>query len=156
MINGKHGQGTHSTKMGADKLAENTPNAPKYICPICLPKPKSLGFLKKAYTGCPLSVEWEKYKDKMPIVYYSAVRGWDLILHQIVFVPKKKVWKVKLFSFFLGVRWIITCGKFSYSLRSWAQHERKEVIQWKMDGNKRNLNCFYSIFTKKRNNHGSF
>ena len=29
----KHGQGTHSTKMGADKLAENTPNAPKFICP---------------------------------------------------------------------------------------------------------------------------
>ena len=29
MINGKHGQGTHCTKMGADKLA----NAPKFICP---------------------------------------------------------------------------------------------------------------------------
>ena len=26
--------------MGADKLAENTPNAPKFICPNCLPKPK--------------------------------------------------------------------------------------------------------------------
>ena len=33
-----------STKMGADKLFENTPNAPKVICPNCLPKPKSLGF----------------------------------------------------------------------------------------------------------------
>ena len=44
MINGKHGQGTHSTKMGADKLDENTPNAPKFICPICLPKDKSSGF----------------------------------------------------------------------------------------------------------------
>ena len=33
MIDGKHGQGTHSTKMDADKLAENTSNAPKYICP---------------------------------------------------------------------------------------------------------------------------
>ena len=32
------------TKMGADKAAENTPNAPKFICPNCLPKPKSLGF----------------------------------------------------------------------------------------------------------------
>ena len=29
---GKHGQGTHSTKMGADKSAENTPNAPKFVC----------------------------------------------------------------------------------------------------------------------------
>ena len=33
-----------STKMGANKFAENTPNAPKFICPICLPKPKKLGF----------------------------------------------------------------------------------------------------------------
>ena len=33
--------------MGADKLAENTTNAPKLICPICLPKPKSLGFDEK-------------------------------------------------------------------------------------------------------------
>ena len=32
-INGKHGHGTHSTKIGADKLAQNTPNAPKLICP---------------------------------------------------------------------------------------------------------------------------
>ena len=51
------GQETHNTKMGADKSAENTPNAPKNFGPICLPKPKSLGFSKKAYTGCPLSVE---------------------------------------------------------------------------------------------------
>ena len=33
---GKHGQGTLSTKMGADKSAENTPNAPKRFGPICL------------------------------------------------------------------------------------------------------------------------
>ena len=30
--------------MGADKSAENILNAPKFICPNCLPKPKSLGF----------------------------------------------------------------------------------------------------------------
>ena len=41
---GKHGQGTHSIKMGTYSSAENTPNAPKFICPNCLPKPKSLGF----------------------------------------------------------------------------------------------------------------
>ena len=33
-----------STKMGADKSAKNTLNAPKFICPNCLPKAKSLGF----------------------------------------------------------------------------------------------------------------
>ena len=31
-------------KMGTDSLAENTPNAPEFICPICLPKPKNSGF----------------------------------------------------------------------------------------------------------------
>jgi hypothetical protein len=44
LINGKHGQEAHSTKMGADKLAKNIPNVPKFICPIFLSKPKSLGF----------------------------------------------------------------------------------------------------------------
>ena len=33
--------------MCTDRLAVNTPNAPKLICPNCLPKPKSLGFLEK-------------------------------------------------------------------------------------------------------------
>ena len=52
MNNGKHGQGTHCTKMGADSLAENTPNDPEFICPICLPKPKSSAFQsKKASLG---------------------------------------------------------------------------------------------------------
>ena len=41
-----------TTKMGADSLAEITPNAPEFICPICLPKPKSSGFQwKKASLG---------------------------------------------------------------------------------------------------------
>jgi hypothetical protein len=33
-------KGTHSTKMDADKLAKNTQNAPKLICPNCLLKPE--------------------------------------------------------------------------------------------------------------------
>ena len=33
--------------MGADSSAENTPNAPEFISPICLPKPKSSGFQEK-------------------------------------------------------------------------------------------------------------
>ena len=41
-------------KMSADKSAENTPNAPKFICPICLPNSKSLGFQwKKGFIGRP-------------------------------------------------------------------------------------------------------
>ena len=38
--------------MGADSMAENTPNAKEFICPICLPKPNSSGFQwKKASLG---------------------------------------------------------------------------------------------------------
>ena len=33
VYNGKNVQGTHSTRMGADSLAENTTNAPKLIRP---------------------------------------------------------------------------------------------------------------------------
>ena len=47
---GNNGKGTHSTKIGAYKMAKNTPNAPKFIGPNCLPKPKSLVFRwKKAF-----------------------------------------------------------------------------------------------------------
>ena len=38
--------------MGADKSKENTPNASKFICSNCLPKPNRLGYLwKKASLG---------------------------------------------------------------------------------------------------------
>ena len=38
--------------MAADKLAENTPNAPKFNGPNCLPKPKKFGiFMKKGFIG---------------------------------------------------------------------------------------------------------
>ena len=40
-------KGLTCTKMGADKSAENTPNAPQIFGPICLLKPKSLEFPKK-------------------------------------------------------------------------------------------------------------
>ena len=59
MINERYGQGTHSTKMGADKSADNITNAPKFICPNCLPYPKSLGFLwKKVSLG--VRSPWER------------------------------------------------------------------------------------------------
>ena len=52
MINGKHGQETHRTKMGADKSAENTPNVAQNFGPICLPKPQNSGFSKKTLSLC--------------------------------------------------------------------------------------------------------
>ena len=39
-------------KMDADKLADNTQNAPQIFDPICSLKPKSLGFSKQALSGC--------------------------------------------------------------------------------------------------------
>ena len=39
------------TKMGTNKLVENTPNAPILFGPICLPKPKSLKLKKELFLG---------------------------------------------------------------------------------------------------------
>ena len=49
---GGDGQGTRRTKIGVNKLSENTPNVPNFISQNCLPKPKIFGFLwKKASLG---------------------------------------------------------------------------------------------------------
>ena len=48
MINGKHEQGTQTTKMGGDKSAKNTPKDTKFIGPIC---PKVWGI--KGFIGRP-------------------------------------------------------------------------------------------------------
>ena len=47
MINEKHGQGTHSTKMGAYKSAENTPNAQNLSVQFICPSPKVWDFNEK-------------------------------------------------------------------------------------------------------------
>ena len=44
---GENWQGTHSTKMGADNSAENTPNAPKLSVQIVCPSPKVWDFDEK-------------------------------------------------------------------------------------------------------------
>ena len=45
-------KGLTVTKMGTDNSDKNTRNARKFICPNCLPKPKSLGFYgKKGFIG---------------------------------------------------------------------------------------------------------
>ena len=74
--------------MGADSLPENTPNTLEFICPICLPKPKSSEFQwKKASLGiCGPSVytykTWYEFrKDKiclkqdMKDIIFSAVEA---------------------------------------------------------------------------------
>ena len=54
---GNHWQGTHSAKMCADSLAENTPNTPKFIQPICpICKKVQDIFEKKSFIGRPQSV----------------------------------------------------------------------------------------------------
>ena len=52
--NGKHGQGTHCTKMGADMLAENTVNDPGFICPC----PKVLDFNEKRLHWAFIVCDW--------------------------------------------------------------------------------------------------
>ena len=43
-----HGKGTHSAKLRADKSAEDTPNTPKFICPI---GQKVWDIVKKGFIG---------------------------------------------------------------------------------------------------------
>ena len=47
LSNGKHGQGTHYTKMGADSLAENTRNAHNLSTQFVCSSPKVLDFNDK-------------------------------------------------------------------------------------------------------------
>ena len=44
-----HGHGTHSAKMGADSLAENTSNTPKLIWPIRPNGPKVWDVVEKRH-----------------------------------------------------------------------------------------------------------
>ena len=54
--------------MGADLSAENTPNAPEFICPNCLPKPKRLEFQwKKASLGVRVSM----YVRRTKFIYWE-------------------------------------------------------------------------------------
>ena len=58
--------------------------------------------------------------------------------------------------FFLSKTWIwATLWHLTSSVKS--RTTKIEILaQWKMDGKYVNLNCFYSIFVKKRNSHGHF
>ena len=71
MNNGTHAQGTQCTKMGADSLAKNTPNAPVFTCTICLHNPKSSGlqWKKKSSLGVVVhGLDWQKEKE-----YYVGI-----------------------------------------------------------------------------------
>ena len=57
---------------GADSLAKNTPNAQKFICPICLSKPKRI-LMKKGF------------------IWASVVRGRNAI--------KFRTWQIKPVAF---------------------------------------------------------
>ena len=62
--------------MVADKSAQNTPNAPKFIYPNCLPKPKSFGFQwKKASlgVGSPWSRLSLRFNQRDAVVFWKKV-----------------------------------------------------------------------------------
>ena len=47
MHNGKHGQGTHCSKMHADSSAQNNPNVSEFSAQFVCPSPKVLDFIEK-------------------------------------------------------------------------------------------------------------
>ena len=97
--------------MGADNLVKNTPNAPKLICPICLPKPKILGFQwKKASLGdcspCDKTTTYVTifFKDAHSLVARAASlpRNFVVVL----------TWKTMILSFFwVNYAWIFSDKK---------------------------------------------
>ena len=71
--------------MGADSLAKNTPNASKLIWPICLPKPKSLGFQwNKASLGVRSScfIHIRGVKDRRKEGSRGNYTGWPLLWNE--------------------------------------------------------------------------
>ena len=68
-------QGTYCTNIGADNLAENTTNAPEFICPICLHKAESSGFQwKKASLGIRSSRNIETLKSVSNIGFLIKIQ----------------------------------------------------------------------------------
>lgn len=85
---------TSKTKIGADSLAENIPNAPQFICPIFLLKLKSSGFRwKKVSLGVrsPCNLTWE-----IRFLHSTTSRPYD---EKLLPCPCKTWW----ISFFLYV-----------------------------------------------------
>ena len=71
--------------MGVDSLAENTPNAPEFIRPICLLKPKSSGFQwKKASLG--VHSQWNLLSSSIVKVTHHHL---ELLTNQKQNYPKK-------------------------------------------------------------------
>ena len=56
----------------------------------------------------------------------------------------------------LWLAWQYRLGKTKCKYFNNQNYNFRALSQWMMDRNKRKLNCFYSIFAKKRNSHGHF
>ena len=80
--------------MGADSLAKKTPNAPEFICPICLPKPKSSGF------------QWKKAS----LGVRSPCQGWNMALQ-----TRKHFWILNLEFSLIHFDTLVLLIKFIYS-----------------------------------------
>ena len=71
---------THRTKMGADRLAKNTPNHLKIFSPKCLTKTKSFGFKKKRSLRVYVVVTWIRHEHNVHtycIDYKILIQTWS-------------------------------------------------------------------------------
>ena len=96
------GQGTHSTKMGADRLVKNTPNAPNLSAQIVCPSPNVWDFYeKKGFIGRPWSVYFEKTikYDKISKFYLKVFSSVILFLWFSIEYRRALEYKVSFFTF---------------------------------------------------------
>ena len=81
MINGKHGKRTHSTtKMGADKLTESTPNAPKSLGPKLSAQAQKFGNFEKSSDSylCTLMIGYNVLKYFIP--FFKWLNGIGVVI----------------------------------------------------------------------------
>ena len=116
LINGKHGQGTLSTKISADKSPENTPIAKTYLPKIVCPSPRVWDFDEKR-------LHWAS-------VVRAALHA--KILHNSqVFLNKAKNWGCHAENTQLGAKKIL-CLLFDEKLSSLLLHTSWIIIDAKL------------------------
>ena len=110
-------------------LVENTPNVPKFICPICPPKPKSLGFQWK---GASLGVRspW--------LLLVALTEKGNLTFDMVKILKCMEISRLEpshvMISLLISIRFALyfeikTCDNLSAQVLSWIEFKLKGIHQ---------------------------
>ena len=79
--------------MGADSLAKNNPNAPEFICPICLPKPTMKNVSLGVHIPCNMHKLWLKISLFSKVIHPKWYKQCYTLWHNqlIVYLPIQEI-----------------------------------------------------------------